>query len=286
MRVWLSCLALAVSAATSADNFAHNHANNESNKAPHKHANKDLAQQLWQAKQQQGRWPDLLGQHALAANKAYQVQADYNRLANSGAQVSGFKAGLTTLGSWHKFGLTEPLSGVLFAKQRLAKAEYRLKPGLKFEAEFAFRLKDNVDKVPQDIAALKQLVDAVAPAVELPSLAFSARPKGVDVIGVNAAAYKYYIGTWQPVAKAGDLTALTVSVSCKGQVLQQAKGDSVYGDPWAAALWLVQQQMSLGHQLRAGQVLLTGAIGKMLTPEVCDYDLDFQQLGRIELKLS
>lgn len=245
-----------------------------------------VAQSLWQAKQQQQAWPTLLSGQGASSKQAYQVQVQYRRLAFAQQKISGYKAGLTGLGSWNKFGLTEPLSGVLFESQQLSQGELKLEAGLKFEAELAFRLAQDIRQAPQNVSELKSLIDAIAPAIELPSLRFKARPQGIDVIAVNASAYKYYLGPWLAADNIPDLKPLTVSISCNGEMLQSAKGESVYGDPWAAALWLVQQQLKLGNDLKAGQVLLTGAVGKMLTPKACEYELDFQSLGRLRLKLS
>ena len=36
------------------------------------------------------------------------------------------------------------------------------------------------------------------------------------------------------------------------------------GDQWQAALWLVNTMVGQGWELEAGQVLLTGALGKMV----------------------
>jgi 2-keto-4-pentenoate hydratase len=57
------------------------------------------------------------------------------------------------------------------------------------------------------------------------------------------------------------------------------------GDPWVAALWLVNVAVKRGRVVEPGHALSTGVIGKRIEAEAGRYTADFGELGVIEFEV-
>ena len=62
-----------------------------------------------------------------------------------------------------------------------------------------------------------------------------------------------------------DTAAVEVSLERNGEVVHTGRSDAVLGDPCMAVAWLANALSALGEPLRAGEVVLSGAITPMLT---------------------
>ena len=74
-------------------------------------------------------------------------------------------------------------------------------------------------------------------------------------------------------------------MSRDGEVINEGSGSDILGDPWKAALWLVNNTLRQGWVLEPGHVLLTGGMGKMLPAIQGKYVADFNKLGRISFNV-
>jgi len=54
-----------------------------------------------------------------------------------------------------------------------------------------------------------------------------------------------------------------MTMTVTGQEVSTGDGQACLGDPLAAVLWLARQCRELGSPLRAGEVVLSGALGPM-----------------------
>ncbi|MFQ5958462.1 MAG: 2-keto-4-pentenoate hydratase [Alphaproteobacteria bacterium] len=220
---------------------------------------------------------------------AYRVQRAYVERRLEGDAIAGFKAGLTgTLGQlW--FGVGEPLSGVLFASGRggdgalIDLGDYRR---LIVETEIAFVAGARIAAPIGDVAALRPLIRAVAPAIEMPEGGFT-NPRGakaVDLVAANVSAAVFLVGAERP-ASDFDLGGLAVTLTAGGREVSAGEGADVMGDPWAAALWLVNAAVARGWSVEPGHVLSTGVIGKRVEAEPGRYRADFGALGSLTFEL-
>lgn len=224
---------------------------------------------------------------------AYQLQAQAVRQRLGNVRPDGFKAGLTSAPGQQKFGVNEPVAGVLWpgsaliattAEVCVLKEEFN-KPML--ELELAFRLGQSISAPVKDIQQLQAMVIEVMPAIELPDLGFAAGAKltGPDIVAANVAASRYILGSPVPVEQA-DVNAVYASLSRDGERLQKAAATAVMGNQWRALLWLVNQRIASGWTLEAGQVLLTGAMGPMLALEQGAYEANFGGLGEVRFSVK
>lgn len=221
--------------------------------------------------------------------RAYQLQRAFvHNQVRQGARMVGFKAGLTGVGEAQKFGLDEPLTGVLIHPPKVGEnivINRQYAQGLMLELELVFKLAETVDR-SLEMAELRQKVAAVAPAIELPDLNFTGENfTGLDVIANNAMAYKSIVGEWQSIDDL-DLDAIEVSLACDGDLLVEGKASNAMGSQWQALLWMVNHLVSHGYSIQPGQILMTGTLTGILPAEPCDYVADYAELGMLTFTIE
>jgi 2-keto-4-pentenoate hydratase len=230
----------------------------------------------------------------LTTNSAYRVQTRTVRAKLKGASPAGFKAGLTSAAAQARFKTSEAVAGVLFKEGSRNSADtFRLSElrGLHIELEVAMRVGATIDGPLADVAALRDHIDGIAPAIELPNLDY-AQPQAldaIDVIATNVAAAHYIVGNFVSPQQR-DPNAVTVRLACGDKEMIEGKGPDSLGDQWRAALWLVNKMVSQGWPIERGQVLLTGALGRALpaTPGHCiaSYHRDPADWGTLEINVT
>lgn len=209
---------------------------------------------------------DLIGSTDVAAAYAVQERLTAARLS-AGATVVGRKIGLTSPAVQKQLGVDRPDFGVLFADMRCTEDEPAemsrlLQP--KIEAEIAFVLDADLADGPLDAAQVRDAVAFAAPALEI----VDSRIAGWDItfsdtVADNASSGLFVLGDAQ--RKLDDFTPVdvTMSMSIDGIEVSTGTGAACLGDPLEALRWLAVTARDLGDPLRAGQVVLSGALGPM-----------------------
>ncbi len=220
---------------------------------------------------------------------AYRIQKAYNRLRLRGDRVAGFKAGLTTEGVQKRFGVNEPVAGVLFASgkktgsPRIDSASFHK---LVIETEVGFVIGKPITRKPKDEEELRAKIRAVMPVIELPEVGFADMRKlqGVDIIAGNVGAVQFIVGKERKLAGI-DPDRVRVTLTQEGQKANEGNGTEALGSQWKAALWLVRTMVEQGWKIRPGDVLFTGALGQMVPGEPGSYVADFGELGSISFEI-
>lgn len=212
----------------------------------------------------------------------------------AGSHPDGFKAGLTSKHGQQQFSLSEPVAGVLLSNSQLmagADGDYVLavkafrKPML--ELEIGFRLAEGISRPIRDAELLKDLVGDILPVIELLDLGFADMQSllASDIIANNIAARTYIAGL--PPAKVPyDINRLRIALYRDEQLILAGMGSDAMGDQWQALMWLVNQTLANGWEIRPGQIFITGALGKMLPALPGSYRADFSGLGQIEWRIQ
>jgi 2-keto-4-pentenoate hydratase len=208
---------------------------------------------------------DLIGADDITA--AYSVQQELTALRKRTAELVGHKIGLTSAAVQRQLGVDRPDFGVLFDDMDVSALGAVPVGGLlqpRIEAEVAFLLRaDLAGEITPSI--VRAAVDAMAPALEIVDSRIAGWDISIaDTIADNASSGLFVLGE----ARAGldELEPVTVEMelSVDGSVVSKGSGAACLGDPLVALAWLAVAARDLGDPLRAGQVVLSGALGPMV----------------------
>ena len=245
----------------------------------------EIAATLVQARKGGAAWPLVSASGITGIAEAYAIQGEVVR--GQAFRVGGYKAGLTTPSLRARYQVDEPIFGVLPAAGRLEvgadldRASFRL---AKLEMEVAFILGAPVTGRVADVAALKHLVFAVAPAVEIPDLAFAdlSTVTGPDLVAANVAAARFVLGQ-ERIPSDVVMSDINPVLRRGGEEILRGRFSDADGDPWNSLLWLVNKALAEGYSPGRGDVFLSGALGGMAPAEPGRHEADFGPLGRISL---
>ncbi|MEU7631312.1 fumarylacetoacetate hydrolase family protein [Nocardia sp. NPDC049220] len=208
---------------------------------------------------------DLIGPANIAAAYAVQSRIIADFVAGGRTPV-GRKIGLTSPAVQAQLGVDQPDFGVLFSDMNCPTTQpvdvrRLLQP--KVEAEVAFVLSGDID-VEVDAVTVRAYVECGVAALEI----VDSRVAGWDItlgdtIADNASSGLYALGDRVPVGELPDLTTIAMSMAENGTMVSEGKGADCLGSPWAALAWLANTSRELGAPLRAGEVVLSGALGPM-----------------------
>ena len=209
---------------------------------------------------------DLIGSDDLHAAYAVQRRNTDARIA-AGATVVGRKIGLTSPAVQAQLGVDQPDFGILFADMAHPNgaevpADAVMQP--RVEAEVAFVLKADLADGDLDDEQVRAAVDYAVAALEV----CGSRIAGWDIsfgdtVADNASAGAYVLGTEKKTLEEFVPKDVDMSMTVDDVEVSTGNGAACLGDPINALVWLARQARDLGEPLRAGQVILSGALGPM-----------------------
>jgi 2-keto-4-pentenoate hydratase len=210
---------------------------------------------------------DILGPNDVEG--AYAVQSINTRLwLAQGRRIVGRKIGLTAEAVQKQLGVDRPDYGVLFADMQVADggelASARLLQG-KAEAEVAIVLGRDLDKpdaTPDDVYAA---ADHAVAAIEIvDSRIRDWKITFADTVADNGSSAFFVLGSTPKPLKDLDLRTCGMALELNGRVASLGAGVACMGHPLIAAAWLARTLVAMGDGLKAGDVILTGALGPMV----------------------
>lgn len=233
---------------------------------------------------------DLLGTEDVT--RAYAAQAELTRRRErAGARRVGWKVGLTNPSVQHQLRVDQPDFGVLFADMQVSNGvldpSRLLAP--RIEAEVAVALgADLADEADiADAARLRRAVESVLPALEIvDSRIVDWDITITDTVADNASSGAFVVG--EPVPLGGvDLTEVLMTMHRDDEAVSNGTGADSLGDPLTALAWLARTMLRLGTPLRAGGLVLTGALGRVAPLEPgARYHASFGWLGEVTLNVG
>lgn len=233
---------------------------------------------------------DLIGDYDVAAAYAVQERLTSHR-AGTGARVVGRKIGLTSQAVQRQLGVDQPDFGVLFDDMAYpADADVPVSRLLqpKVEAEVAFVLGADLVDGPLDDYQIRAAVDHSVAALEIVDSRIADWDISfADTVADNASSGLYMLGTRQvPLSEVAPID-VRMEMRINGDVVSTGNGAACLGDPLTALAWLARTAREFGAPLRAGQVVLSGALGPMAPVTAGDeVTCDITGLGQVTTRFT
>ncbi|MFC0316574.1 2-keto-4-pentenoate hydratase [Gordonia phosphorivorans] len=233
---------------------------------------------------------EYIGPTDLPAAYRVQERLTAGRVA-AGAAIIGRKIGLTSAAVQEQMGVDQPDFGVLFDDMAYTDGQEvpidrLLQP--KAEAEVAFVLKADLAEGPLDTEQIRAAIDYGVAAIEI----CDSRIEGWDIafadtVADNASSGVYVLGTDRKTLDEFAPVEVGMRMLINGEEVSTGNGAACLGDPLNAVAWLARAARDFGEPLRAGQVILSGALGPMRPLAAGDQvTVEISGLGTVNARFS
>jgi 2-keto-4-pentenoate hydratase len=199
----------------------------------------------------------------------YAVQQLVHERSRPAARRIGRKIGLTSAAVQQQMGVTTPDYGVLFADmcfgdRQPIPAGRLLQPQV--EAEVAFILGADLPERPVVLADVLRATDFVVAAIEIVDSRIRDWDISIfDTIADNASSGLFVLGgAPRSLRDIDDLGGCPMSVTCDDTEVSSGSGAACLGHPANAVVWLANTMVEHGSPLRAGELVLSGALGRLV----------------------
>lgn len=199
---------------------------------------------------------------------AYAVQkVNTQYWLRKGRRLIGRKIGLTSKSVQKQLGVGQPDYGMLYADMVMCDGEEValsrvMQP--KVEAEVALVLDKDLKKKDISISELISAVAYAVPAIEIVgSRIANWNIKIQDTIADNASSGLFVLGNEPKKLEGLDLRLAGMVMERRGDQVSLGAGVACLGNPLNAALWLARTMVQVGAPLKAGDVIMSGALGPM-----------------------
>jgi 2-keto-4-pentenoate hydratase len=209
---------------------------------------------------------DVVGASDVDLAYAVQQRLTSARVAD-GARIVGRKIGLTSPAVQAQLGVDRPDFGVLFDDMQVecggvVAPDRLIQP--RVEAEVAFVLGSDLEHGPLDRDQVRTSVDFAVASLEIvDSRVVDWDITFGDTVADNASSGLFVLGHDRRLLDEFSPVDVQMSMSINGVPVSTGSGAACLGDPLEALRWLAVTARDLGQPLRAGQVVLSGALGPM-----------------------
>ena len=198
----------------------------------------------------------------------YAVQEVNTKLAIAdGRRVAGRKIGITSKAVMEQVGVDQPDFGTLFVDMEYGdgvpiETGRLMQP--RAEAEVALVLEQDLDHGEHGFNDIIAATAYALPSIEIvDSRIADWNIRIVDTVGDNASCGLYVLGGKPVPLRDVDLRTIPMRMDIDGETVSTGEGAACLGHPLHAARWLADVMSQRGTPLRAGDVVMTGALGPM-----------------------
>lgn len=252
-----------------------------------------LADELWEADRSSKPVSPLTERHPdLVLEDAYAIQTiNIDRRVAVGQRVIGRKVGLTSRPMQELLGVDEPDFGVLTDEMFVEDGDLielgrLVQP--RVEAELAFVMERDLTGPGVTTAGALAAIAGALPAVEVvDSRVADWKIKLVDTVADNASSGLLVVGGRMRKVEEFDVRLIGVAVSRHGELIDTGAGAAALGNPARCVAWLANKLGAFGDALKAGDIVLPGAVHRMVPVQPGDvFRADFAHLGAVTVRFS
>jgi 2-keto-4-pentenoate hydratase len=229
---------------------------------------------------------------AIEADEAYHIQLALIEMKKSrGAKVVGKKIGLTSQAMQKMLNVDQPdyghiLDGMLVEDGAAFVINELIQP--KIEPEIAFIL--DKDLQGPGVSAIQVLAATrfVVPALEIIDSRIEGwKIKLCDTIADNASSARVVLGSAPKQVDQVDLRLVGMVLEKNGEVVHTGAGAAVLGHPANAVAWLANAIGKFGVSLKAGEVIMPGALTAASDVRAGDvFRASFDGLGSVSVRFT
>jgi 2-oxopent-4-enoate/cis-2-oxohex-4-enoate hydratase len=228
-----------------------------------------LGDELYQALAERRVIDPLTTRHeGITIADAYQVQQRMlARRLDAGERVIGKKIGVTSRAVMNMLGVYQPdfgylLDGMLVNEGEAIDASTLIQP--KAEGEIAFVLKRDLMGPGVSNADVLAATECVMPCFEIvDSRIRDWKIRIQDTVADNASCGVFVLGDRAVDPRRIDLSTCGMVLEKNGEIVATGAGAAALGSPLNAVAWLANTLGRLGIGLKAGEVVLSGALAAM-----------------------
>lgn len=228
---------------------------------------------------------------SLGMADGYAVQAELVRLILAdGDTIVGYKAGLTSRPMQQMLGVGQPdygpvLASTLYGDGDDVRADRFIAP--KLEAEIVLVLGADLRGPGVTVDAARAAVSGAAAALEIVDSRFvDWRIKLADTVADLASNGAAVISSRVVPVEDFDVRLVGMVLTRDGELVDTGAGAAALGDPCAVVAWLANTLALDGVGLRAGHVVMTGALHAAVPMRAGEtYRAEFDRLGPIGVRV-
>lgn len=181
----------------------------------------------------------------------------------------GVKVGLVSAPAQDRFGVSQPLTGALFAPMLLPDGTRLSMKGSRvpfFEADLVVTVGSSAIMQATTREEVAAALRDVRPFIEVPDIALrnGTLPTAPLLAAYGLTPWRGVLGRGIPISElddpVADLGAIAATLKLDGKPIDSASSDVLMGHPLDVVLWLVRQG---GYELKPGSVVSLGTLGKL-----------------------
>jgi 2-oxopent-4-enoate/cis-2-oxohex-4-enoate hydratase len=212
----------------------------------------------------------------ITIDDAYAIQQQLlSRRLAGGARVVGKKVGVTSRAVMNMLEVFQPDFGYLLDDMLYNDGDSIPRDSLiqpRAEGEIAFVLKHDLNGPGISAADVLRATDFVMPCFEIvDSRIRDWKIRIQDTVADNASCGVFVLGNGAADPRKLDLATCGMVLEKNGEIVATGAGAAALGNPVNAVAWLANTMGRLGVPLRAGEVILSGALAAMFPAAAGDH---------------
>lgn len=252
-----------------------------------------LGDELYTAYSRQNMLCPLTSRHPdISIENAYQIQQHFIDLRLlDGEKIIGKKVGVTSQAVMDLLGVSDPdfgqiLDGMICNSNETISIDRLIQP--RIEGEIAFILKHDLCGPGINAADVLRATEGVMACFEIVDSRIEGWKIAIqDTVADNASCGLLMLGDRMVSPCSVDLRTCGMVMSKNGQVAVTGAGAATMGSPVTAMVWLANTLGRLGMSLKAGDLVLSGALGAMLPVVKGDsFTLEINGIGRCSTRFQ